>query len=85
MITRDDLRRCTTRFSLHLDGQGFFENHLYVVEHPRLTIVQRGPRGRRSGETFTKTFFVDGIRCDGLDDILARLNANPALSAIGGG
>jgi hypothetical protein len=79
MITSDDLAKAHTSPVVHLDGQGFYENHSQCVEYPRLTIVDRGRRGKpRKDVKFGRIFFVDGTECADLDAALTLLNAEPS-------
>ncbi len=59
MITVDDLKKCTIRSLMFLDGaKGAASQHRYCVEHPRLKIVwSRGSR-KDPGKTL---WFVDDV------------------------
>lgn len=77
-ITRDDLRKCTTRLVMHLNmGRNGHTLTRQCVEHPRLTISQFS---RRKPREFKVTYFVDGEPFDTLDAALVRLNEPQRVS-----
>lgn len=83
MITRNDLKQTTMRFSAHMDARDFFQNHYVNDVHPRLTCIVTSPRNARSKVAFAKRFYVDGVEVFGCLELLERLNA-PRLAVVGG-
>lgn len=76
-ITRDSLKGCKLRLSMHADGRGFFADYHTCVEHPRLTRVTRYEKKTRSAAV---SWHVDGLAFDSLEAAAAALNAPAILS-----
>lgn len=81
MITRDQLKRTTMRFSMHADFSDSFQNHYVNDAHPRLTCIVTSPRRRNSKAVFSKRFYVDGVEVFGCRELLERLNT-PRLALV---
>jgi hypothetical protein len=81
MITRDELKRTTIRFTLHADLRDSFQNHYTNDAFPRLTCIVTSPRNARSKVVFSKRFYVDGVEVFGCRELLDRLNAPRPASA----
>lgn len=76
-ITMDDLRKWRCVGTMHLDFADHYENHAACTDNPRLTMVNSGPRGRKSKRKHEIKYFVDGMECPDLDAVLTMLNSEP--------
>ena len=85
MITREDLKRSKMRFTAHLDGSDYFQNHFRNDAYPRLTCVVTSPRRRGSKVGFSKRFFVDDVEASRCSDLLDRLNDEKLTVVAGAG
>jgi hypothetical protein len=76
MITLGDLeKRANFQLILALDmAKGGYHNQYRSQNYPRLEVVKSGET-RYSGHT--TSYFVDGIECAELTDVIAMLNAEP--------
>lgn len=79
MITAEDLESSQIRLQHRRYGRGWQILQWRNIQFPRLTTVEVWRQHRDEQTSFT--FFVDDAACGGLDDILARLNAQPAQKA----
>jgi hypothetical protein len=79
MITADDLEASKIRLQHRRYGGGWQILTWRNIQFPRLITIEDWRHFRDEQTTFT--FFVDDVVCFTLDDILARLNAQPAQKA----
>jgi hypothetical protein len=79
MITLEDLEVSRIRLQHRRYGRGWQILHWRNIQFPRLTTMEDWRQQRTQQTAFT--WFVDDAICGDLDDILARLNAQPAAKA----
>lgn len=80
MITIDDLKtNAKFRGLMFLDmAHGAYENHYQSQTYPRLLVIKAGaPHSKKVKQIHSTTYFVDGIECPNLDDVINALNAEP--------
>jgi len=80
MSTASDLRNGSKmRMTMALDmGRSQYQNHYCSETYPRFCVVREGgPRDHNGKQMHTVNYYVDGVECPTLDDVLNMLNATP--------